>query len=152
MIYMSDEVKNISIRGVNSDVYEQFSNKIKVHEMTIGDAISKMMGDVVADFDETFPEISAASLRAIAGLRKGSIQHQGRVSVSKKDLVDADMRFYFQHIKVLEFEDDVDLETFEKYVGGIQHVTSVRIPAILPKLKLLAYIQFCKEIEVYEVE
>lgn len=147
-----DELKNISIRGVNADVYDLFSDKVKNLELNIGQALTKLMEDVIADFDETFPEVSSESFKTLAKLKKGNIQHQRKLSISKNDLVSADMRFYFQHIDHLEFAADVDLETFEKFVGGIQHVDNVRLPNIMPRLKVLAFVQHCHNVEVYDVQ
>jgi len=147
-----EELKNISIRGVNADVYEAFSNKIKTLELNIGEAITKIMEGVINDFDETFPQVSAANLKAIAAMNKGSIQHQRQLDISRTDLVETEMRFYFQHIDTLTFGPDIDQDTFEKYVLQIQHCHLVRLPSTMSKLRALATIQHCDDVEFYEVD
>ena len=141
--------KNITIRGINTDVYSEFSKKIKSLDMNIGEALSKMMTDVNEDFSETFPQISSKSLK---GKLKLAINHYSELSVNKNDLEEAGGLVYFEHIKHLTFEADVTKEVFLEHVGAVSHCRIVKIPAIFPKLLAYSKIQFAKEIEIYELE
>ena len=143
-------VKNVTIRGIEAEIYNEFSQQMKILGMTMGDAISKMMSDVLKDFDETFPDLSAKSLRA--RLRKAEISHHKELAVGARDLIEANARVTFSHINLLEIGPDVTRELFLRHVGRINHSRTVRIPAILPKLVVYSRIQFCKRIEIYEVE
>ena len=143
-------LKHISIRGVNAAIYDEFSTKVGELDIKIGEALTQMMRDVLQNFDDTFPELSSESLKKIAKLNSGTIQHMKNVTISRKDLVDADMRVHFQHISGLKFEPDVDEETFNTFVGSIQHCNQIKIPSILPKLKILSRLQHCSNIKIYD--
>ena len=150
--FMPDEAstsKIISIRGVNSDVYDQFAVKVKELDMNIGDAITQMMNGVLSDFDDVFPHISSEKLRGLAPLAKSVVQHQRELKVTKRDLEEAGERFDFMHISNLTFAEDVDRETFEKYVHSVMHCGTVYVPKILPRLKMFSKIQHCKQIIFY---
>lgn len=142
------EHKNITIRGINAEIYSEFSKKIKSLDMNIGDALSKMMTDINKDFDDTFPQISSKSLKVKARLY---IEHYNELSVNKNDLEESGGRVIFQHIKHLTLEADVTKEVFLEYVGRIQHCQVVKIPSSIPKLLAYSKIQFGNEIEIYDV-
>ncbi|MHA2370537.1 MAG: hypothetical protein ACXADX_17105, partial [Candidatus Hodarchaeales archaeon] len=145
-------VKNVTIRGIEAEIYNEFSQQMKILGMTMGDAISKMMTDVLKDFDETFPDLSAKSLRAKARLPKAVISHHDELSVGARDLIDANARVTFSHMGLLEIGPDVTRELFLRHIGRITHSDTVRIPAVLPKLVVYSRVQFCDRIEIYDVE
>ena len=145
-------LKSVTIRGVNGGVYDEFSQVVQMAGLTMGEAITKMMGDVMRDFDETFPDLSAESFRMMVKKDKIAVQHHERLSVSRKDLEDANKGIVFQHIRSLTFEADVTEEVFNTYVRNIQHCGTVRVPSVLPKLQIYAKIAFTDNIEIYDVE
>ena len=145
-------LKSVTIRGVDGGVYDEFSQVVQMAGLTMGEAVTKMMGDVMRDFDETFPDLSAESFRMMVKKDKIAVQHHERLSVSRKDLEDADRGVVFQHIRSLTFEADVTEEVFNTYVRGIQHCETVRVPSVLPKLQIYAKIAFTDNIEIYDVE
>jgi hypothetical protein len=145
------KLKNITIRGIDSDTYEDFSSKVKSLNKNIGDAVTQMMKDILVDFDDAFPTLSSKdSLRKLKSDAQ-VISHHERLDISKQDLEDAGVPFAFRHIERLTIGPDVDLETFNKYIVQIQHCSRVKIPAIQPKLVLLSRIRFCDRVEVYPV-
>ncbi len=146
-----ENLKSISIRGVNADVYEQFVNKTKKLNMNIGNAISKLMQDVVSSFDEEFPQISAGSLRSANKMPLSIVGHVD-LSISKQDLEEPGEKIAFVNITNLSFTPDIDKKTFQKYISKIVSCRGVRIPNILPKLVLLSKLVECKNIEIYEVD
>ena len=146
------KLKNVTIRGIDSDVYEEFSTNIKSLNRNIGEAVTQMMKDILQDFDGTFPTLSSRrSLGKLQG-KTARISHHDRLSISKRDLQEAGLVFSFRHIDKLIFEPDVDLETFNKHVRDIRHCSRVRIPDFLPKLVLLSRIQYCDDVDVYSVD
>jgi len=144
-------LKSISIRGVNAEIYDQFVNKMKTIDLNIGDAITKLMKDVISSFDKEFPELSAKSLKLLS-LGTLSISHHNNLTISKKDLLDTERAINFIHCSELRFEPDVDQLTFLQFVKNIMHCNRVQIPKILPKLLLLSRIRFCENVEFYEVD
>ncbi|MFW9915470.1 MAG: hypothetical protein ACFFGZ_07640 [Candidatus Thorarchaeota archaeon] len=145
-------VKNVTIRGIEAEIYNEFSQQMKIFGMTMGDAITKMMSDVLKDFDETFPDLSAKSLRTRARLPKAVISHHDELTVGAKDLIDANARVTFSHMGLLEIGPDVTRELFLRHIARITHSDTVRIPAVLPKLVVYSRVQFCDTIEIYDVE
>jgi hypothetical protein len=114
--------------------------------MNIGDALSKMMSDVIEDFDEALPKISAKTLR---GMKKHSIVHHRTLSVSKADLEVKGSRFSFSHINTLRFEEDVTREVFEKHVSSVNHCRRVYVPNVFPKLVAYSLMNACDNIILY---
>ena len=142
-------MKNITIRGIDAEVYEDFTKNIKSIDMNIGEAISRMMKDVLSDFDETFPALSAKTVRR---MKKLSINHHRDLRITKEDLEEAGAKISFNHIKNLEFAPDITKEIFESYVSGIHHCDHIRMPKVLPKLILFSKVHYCRDLEFYEEE
>lgn len=145
------KLKTITIRGVDSDIYDKFSQTIQSAEMNIGTAINKMMQDIMTDFDEVFPDLSAQSLKSVVKKPTISINGHGDLSISKSDLVDADKRVAFSHIETLRFEADITKEIFLEYVHNVSHCDTVEVPSVLPKLIVLSRIHHTDRVEIYEV-
>jgi hypothetical protein len=149
------KLKNVTIRGIDSDTYEEFSHKIKNMQMNIGDAVTRMMQQITTDIDESLGELPGLSARRTFRkfrLPRGNISHHDHMSISKQDLEDANARFSFSHIGELTIESDVTMEVFRKYIRTISHCDRVKVPSVLPKLMIYAKINFCDRIEIYEVE
>lgn len=145
-------LKSVTIRGVDGGVYDKFSQVVQMAGLTMGEAVTKMMGDVMRDFDEVFPDLSAESFRLMVSKDKISVQHHDALSVSRGDLEAADRSVVFQHIRRLTFEGDVTEEAFNTYVRSVQHCGTVRIPSVLPKLQIYAKIAFVDNIDIYDAE
>lgn len=143
-------LKNITIRGVDASVYDEFSKVMKLANLTMGEAITKMMSDVMKDFDEVFPKLSAKSMKLLVKKDKISVRQYRNLSISKKDLVEADKGVSFQHIENLTFEKDVTKEVFTMYVRKIEHCDTVRLSSAIPRLLIYSKISFSKNIEIYE--
>jgi len=142
-------IKNVTIRGVDGQIYDEFSQVIQSSGMTMGDALSKMMRDVSRDFDEVFPKLSATNLKYMMKKDKISVEHFDNLSVSLKDLEETDKRVRFQHIRCLTIEEDITIEAFETYIARIEHCGIVRIPEVLPKLLIYSKISHSDQIEIY---
>ena len=144
-------LKSVTIRGVDGGTYDEFSSVVQMAGLTMGEAVTKMMADVMRDFDEVFPDLSAASLKLMAKKDKIKVKHHRKLSISKTDLEEADRSVKFQHIDELTFEEDVTKEVFNTYVRGVEHCQNVRVPSILPKLLIYSKIGFTSNIEIYQV-
>ncbi len=144
-------LKSVTIRGVNGGTYDEFSQVIQMAGLTMGEAITKMMGDVMRDFDEVFPDLSAASLKLMAKKDRIRVQHYGRMSISRRDLEEADRSVKFEHIDELTFEEDVTTDVFTTYVRGVEHCQLVRVPSVLPKLVIYSKITHTTDVEIYPV-
>ena len=142
-------IKTVTIRGVDGRIYDEFSQIIQRSGLTIGEAITKMMHDISKDFDDVFPQLSARNLKYMVNKDKIRVQHYDQLSISLKDLEEADKSVSFQHIDHLTLEADINLESFDTYIRNIQHCGTVKVPETLPKLLLYSKISHCNNIEVY---
>ncbi len=150
---MSEKMlKTITVRGVDSNIYDQFSKTIQSAEMNIGSAINQMMSDVMKDFDEVFPELSAENLRS--QVKKPIIDITGHrdLTINKDDLISAGKRVEFSHIENLKFEADITKEIFLEYVLSVSHCEMVEVPSVLPKLIVLSRINHSDQVEIYNVD
>lgn len=147
----SKKMKTISIRGVNALTYDQFVNKIKTLNLNIGDAMTKIMKDVISSTDKDFPELTAKSLRMMS---MGSIiiRRHKKLVVTKQDLLDTGRKVQFVGCTMLKFSPDIDKEIFLQYVNRITRCKGVFIPKTIPKLLILSRIQNCSEVKFYKGE
>ncbi len=143
--------KSISIRGVNAEIYDQFVNQIKKIDLNVGDAITKLMKDVINTFDEEFPELSANSLKMMSLERLNIVHHDG-ITITKQDLVESGRKVSFINCRDLTFAKDIDKPTFLQYVEHITNCDGITMPKILPKLISYSKLQRCRNIKFYEVE
>ena len=112
---------DVTIRGIDDDVYARFSGEAKKRGMPIGDLTTIVM-------------------RALLDEPTGRTYRIGdlvSVVVSKKDLDSLDGMVTFHSIKLLEFEDDIDWKTFDDHVGAIVNISSVKIPGMLTRFQVL---------------
>lgn len=112
---------DVTIRGIDDEVYARFTAEAKKRSMSIGELTTIVMRALV---DET-------------STRTYRIGDLSDLSVSKKDLDSLDGMVTFFNISKLGFEDQIDWETFDKHVGAIVNVGSVKIPAKVTRFQAL---------------
>lgn len=112
---------DVTIRGIDDDVYARFTAEAKKRGMPIGELTTLVMRALV---DET----STRSYR---------IGELSNLSVSKKDLDSLDGTVTFYNIKNLEFDDQIDWDTFNERVGAIVNVGTVKIPSGVTRFQVL---------------
>lgn len=144
-------LKNVTTQGVDERTYDEFSKTIRLASLSMGKATTKMMQDVMKDFDDVFPELSVKNLKFLVKKDRIRVGNYRTISISKKDLVDADNRVRFRHIDELVLEDYVTFDLFSTYVDSISYCETVRVPSILPKLLIYSKISHANNIERYEV-
>jgi hypothetical protein len=112
---------DVTIRGIDDEVYARFTAEAKIRGMPIGELTTIVMRALV---DETTT-------------RTYRIGDLSSLRVSKKDLDSLDGMVTFFNIKALEFEDQIDWETFEKHVGAIVNAGTVKIPSGITRFQVL---------------
>jgi hypothetical protein len=114
----SGEMKDITLRGINKELYEQFTVHSKKHGLSAGDAF-----DSIVMIDKQ-PWRRIISRHRPPHHRKAPeiIRDLDRLVVSKQDLISAgdSTLFLFSKIKDLIFEKDVDAPTLVKHVRLIR--------------------------------
>ncbi len=112
---------DVTIRGIDDDVYSRFAAEAKKRGIPIGELATKAMNDLV----------KAAQAPSY------HLENLEHLSVSRSDLESIDGPIIFSGIEVLEFEDDVDWNVFKAHVERIQNVEKVLVPKGLSKFQVL---------------
>lgn len=112
---------DVTIRGIDDEIYARFTAEAKRRGVPIGELTTLVMKALV---DETTT-------------RTFRIGDLGELKVMKKDLDTLDGMVTFYNIKNLEFEDQIDWETFDKKVGAIVNVSNVKIPSKITRFQAL---------------
>ena len=114
-------VTDVTIRGIDDEVYSRFAAEAKKRGVPIGELTTKAMMDLV--------EAAGAPIYRLTNLE--------HLSVSRNDLESLDGLIVFTNIEVLEFEDDVDWDVFKAHVDRIENVEKVIFPKRLSKFQVL---------------
>lgn len=125
-------VTDVTIRDIDDEVYNEFSAEARRQGKPIGALTTEAM---VAYLRALQPSKSESE-HTISGLEE--------IRLSKKDLEEGGIRVSFYEIQKLFFEDDVDIDTFEKYVNSIFECDEVDLPGQLPKMRALVKCRECK--------
>ncbi|MHA1449478.1 MAG: hypothetical protein ACTSP4_08675 [Candidatus Hodarchaeales archaeon] len=138
--------KNVTIRGIDRVVYREFSKAMKILGLNIGEAITKMMKDVLHD-----NKVSAKSFQDMVELPHSRIEHHSELTVNASDLVEANRRFSFNNIETLILGPDITADILKRHVRSINNCSMVRYPSTLPKLLLYSKVRLCDSLEMYAV-
>lgn len=112
---------DVTIRGIDDEVYSKFAAEAK--------KTSKAIGELTTD-------AMRAYLEKVNG-KSYKIENIEHLPVSKVDLESMDAPMRFTNIDLLEFEDDVDWDTFKNRVDRINNVDLIVIPKTLSKFQVL---------------
>ncbi|QLH74419.1 MAG: hypothetical protein HPY73_02440 [Methanomassiliicoccales archaeon] len=113
---------DVTIRGIDDEVYSKFAAEAKKNGKSIGELTTEVMRAFV---DRDAP-------------RSYKIQNIDTITVSKSDLDSMDGMVSFANIDELEFMSDVDWQTFKEKVESITNIDKVVIPPSLSKLQVLS--------------
>jgi len=112
---------DVTIRGIEDDVYAKFTAEAKKRDFSIGELTTIVMRALVEEIGTTNYRIG--SLNALL--------------VTRKDLESLSGPVLFYDIKTLEFADDIDWELFDRNVMSIKRSGKVLIPPSLTKFQVL---------------
>jgi hypothetical protein len=112
---------DVTIRGIDDEVYARFAAEAKKRGVPIGELTTMVMRNLVDE--ERKPSYRIGNLEDL--------------SVSKTDLESMDAPVVFANIETLEFESDVDWPVFKAQVQSIDNVETVKVPRSLSKFQVL---------------
>ncbi len=112
---------DVTIRGIDDDVYARFAAEAKKRGMAIGELATEVMREVV---DKGI----SPSYR---------LKDLDMLNVSKTDLESVDGPVIFSDIELLNFEDDVTWPVFNEHVEAIRDVEMISLPKSLSKFQVL---------------
>ena len=140
----SDEKKDITLRGVNKELYESFTTQAKKHGLSTGDAVNNIL--LLADHPWRIHHFRRHAKQPRFGITPEKVIDLEKLVVSKKDLTAAGEKtiYLFRNIKELVFEKDVDAAILVKHVKLISS-SNVKFLSDIPKLIQLGIIRRRKE-------
>lgn len=121
---------DVTIRGIDEKVYREFSAEARRQNKSVGELITEAMTYYLQRLHKKSYEIS----------------HYNEVVVSKEDLIELNAPVRFCHIERLIIDDDMDVDTFEKYIVEIAHCEYVEFPAHIPKLYAYSKCRHCGKV------
>ncbi len=145
------KMKNVTIRGLDAEVYGNFARMSKGLGTNIGDLVSGLMSTYLQGEDAPIVAIAGPGKRARRAVRVGlkplRVTDMSELSIRNADLAQSGRRVSFLDIEELTFEDDVDFGTFETTVELIRDCGTVSFPDTFPKLLAYALCVNCEEVE-----
>jgi hypothetical protein len=122
---------DVTIRGIDDDVYAKFTAEAKKRELSIGELTTIVMRALVEELGTTNYRISdLASL-----------------VITRKDLESLKGQVMLHRIKKLEFADDVDWELFDRTVMSIKSSSIVLIPKSITRFQVLTKCSMVSEVK-----
>lgn len=143
------QVKNVTIRGLDADVYRDFASLSKSLGKNIGEVVTSLMDSFLAEQGATRTFSFKAGGRTEEELL---IEDMDYLKITNKDLVTSKRKVRFDEIKELVFSEDVEFSAFDKFVVQISDCDTVRFPETLPKLLAISKCKDCENIEFYETD
>jgi hypothetical protein len=122
---------DVTIRGIDDDVYAKFTAEAKKRELSIGELTTIVMRALVEEIGTTNYRISdLASL-----------------VITRKDLESLKGQVMLHRIKKLEFADDVDWDLFDRTVMSIKSSSVVLIPRSITRFQVLTKCNMVSEVK-----
>ena len=132
-------LKRVTIRGVDSKLYDQVIDHAQSKGFSMGDLLTHII-QFATKGDRSKRFISRHRFRMHppknSNIKLEIIENLQELTVSKEDLISAGSNtvYAFIHIKNLEFSSDVDSETLLNHVIFISRCSNVNMGNNIPKL------------------
>lgn len=153
------KTKIISIRGLDNEIYRQLTIAAKEMGKTIGEVTNEAIKlyltllkgseSIARKISTTISTITKAFKEGLKETEIDIVRGLDELTISRKDLVNYGKPVAFMFIDKLKFEEDVDTNTFTKYVDSIVSCNEVYIPKTLSKIIVGRKCRFVKKITVY---
>ncbi len=117
---MSEET-NVTIRGLDRNVYSLFSAEARRRGVPIGDLVTQVMRIFLEETSD----------------KQFRIEGQDELTITRNELESVGGPIAFSGIKTLTISGDIDWPMFEKYIDEIRKSKTVIIPKSLTKLQVL---------------
>ena len=142
--FRSRQRKNITIRGIKPELYDEFSNKVQSMNFNLGIVISKMLEAAVSKFNGEFPTLSAKDIAPPKRLIHLQINGKEIIHITKSDLELSEGRIELNRIKKVIIDNNVTDELLKRHIESINDCELVRFPKTIPKLVALSLLNHCK--------
>lgn len=131
------KVKNVTIRDVDKELYENFMNLSKFWKKPSGAIFSRLFHSYISRRPSTFiPPRLKKVLKNLHADKLEVIENLDELEITKDDLasIDDGIKFQFSNINDLKFADDVDSDLFIDKIYRITHSRITNLPENIPKL------------------
>lgn len=152
-------MKIISIRGLDNEIYRQLTIVAKEMGKTIGEVTNEAIKlyltllkgseSIARKVSSTIGTITKAFKEGLKETEIDIVRGLDELTISRKDLEGYGKPVAFMFIGKLRFEEDVDTNTFIKYIDSITSCDTVYIPKKLSKIIVGRRCRFVKKITVY---
>ena len=148
-----EKKKIFTIRGLDPDLYERFTQTAKSLGVSVGELMNEAMKTILTlitigkevggkagkKLGKTAATIISVPLDTVKAFIEGLkdfevISSIGELSISRTDLESLEKPVIFANIRKIVFEDDVDWGLVDSKVKGIKLVDEVVLPRNIPKL------------------
>ncbi len=155
---MSEEErrKTVSIRGVDEEVYGKLVATAKSLGKSIGEAATEAFKLFILTVDAASKSLDEAISKSkevgnalVEGIKEEMAVTVGNIdelTITKKDLEAAGRKVIFRNVRKLVFAEDVNLNTFNKYVDSIIMCDELVLPSSIPKLSALSKCRYVKKV------
>ena len=145
--------KVFTIRGLDPELYEKFTQTAKSLGVSVGELMNEAMRTILTliivsreagekagkELGKATASMVSAPLKVIKAFIEGFKDFEvvtsiGELSISRADLEGVEKPVLFVNIRKLVFEDDVDWDLINSKVKGVKLVDEVVIPKNIPKL------------------
>ncbi len=133
--------KNISVKGINKDLYKKVMQKAVETGKTIGEVTNDAYKALLSTM-----EFAVQKSGAIMHKDFEIISNFNELSVSDTDLKEIGKPVAFSNIDYLDLS-NVSNEVFEKYIRSILHVKKLTIPSKMKKSIILTRAKYIEKIE-----
>ncbi|MFW9769222.1 MAG: hypothetical protein ACFFF9_17330 [Candidatus Thorarchaeota archaeon] len=119
---------DVTIRGIDSDVYSLFSAEARRRSVPIGELVTQVMRIFLEETSE----------------KRFTVEGVDELTITRAELESVGGPIGFNGVKTLTISNDIDWELFDKYVDEIRKSKTVVIPKTLTKLQILTK---CKDVD-----
>jgi len=140
-----EDKENISIKGIQSNIYKRVKEMARETGKTIGEITNESYKIFISAANET----KAAGQEFIKGIKETQstiIENISTVEITGEDIKSNGKNVIFRNINSLIIK-DINTEDFDKYVASIVNVKHLEVPKSIPKMMVLERSKFIDELK-----
>ncbi|MHA1450277.1 MAG: hypothetical protein ACTSP4_12740 [Candidatus Hodarchaeales archaeon] len=119
-------LKDVTIRNVEQETYEEFATACQLNNQTIGNAVNSLLGDFVTEMESLHIIVHVLAANPLNTLVVSSLDSLNITADDLKEIKET--KILFHRIKNLTFDNDIDEHIFIESVIGIYNCDNVELP------------------------
>jgi hypothetical protein len=141
------EKENISIKGIQKNVYDKVKNLARETGKTVGDLTNDAFKVVLSAANET-KKVGGEFVKGMKESMVSSVQDISSLEISGNELIMNNRRVSFRNIDHLVFK-DITEKDFADFVDSIVNVKTLEVPKTLSKFLVLERSKFIENLKFY---